>query len=57
MAIQPPRAKGRYEILKVHLKSIKLDESVDLESSAKNLPGSFSVVLSMMSNTRSNGDK
>ena len=39
VAIRPPRAKGRYEILKVHSKSVKLDESVDLESYAKNLPG------------------
>jgi ATP-dependent Zn protease len=39
IAIRPPRAKGRYEILKVHSKGVKLDESVDLESYAKNLPG------------------
>ncbi|KAG0564941.1 hypothetical protein KC19_8G151400 [Ceratodon purpureus] len=39
VAIRPPRAKGRYEILKVHAKSVKLDESVNLESYAKNLPG------------------
>ncbi|KAH9568473.1 hypothetical protein CY35_03G078700 [Sphagnum magellanicum] len=39
IAIRPPRAKGRYEILKVHSKSVKLDDSVDLESYAKNLPG------------------
>jgi ATP-dependent metalloprotease FtsH len=39
VAIRPPRAKGRYEILKVHAKSVKLDESVNLELYAKNLPG------------------
>ncbi|XP_024360822.1 probable inactive ATP-dependent zinc metalloprotease FTSHI 1, chloroplastic [Physcomitrium patens] len=39
VAIRPPRAKGRYEILKVHAKSVKLDETVNLESYAKNLPG------------------
>lgn len=39
VAIRPPRAKGRYEILKVHARSVKLDKSVNLESYAKNLPG------------------
>ncbi|BBN13165.1 hypothetical protein MPTK1_6g01370 [Marchantia polymorpha subsp. ruderalis] len=39
IAIRPPKAKGRYEILKVHANSVKLDPSVDLWVYAKNLPG------------------
>ncbi|KAL2621719.1 hypothetical protein R1flu_001924 [Riccia fluitans] len=39
IAIRPPKAKGRYEILKVHSNSVKLDPSVDLWVYAKNLPG------------------
>ncbi|KAL3680757.1 hypothetical protein R1sor_023713 [Riccia sorocarpa] len=39
IAIRPPKAKGRYEILKVHAGSVKLDPSVDLWVYAKNLPG------------------
>ncbi|CAM6098375.1 unnamed protein product [Calypogeia fissa] len=39
IAIRPPRAKGRLEILRVHAKAVKLDDSVDLWLYAKNLPG------------------
>ncbi|KAJ7558552.1 hypothetical protein O6H91_04G045700 [Diphasiastrum complanatum] len=39
IAVRPPRAKGRYEILQVHSKNVKLSPSVDLWIYAKNLPG------------------
>ena len=35
-----PDVKGRYEILKVHARKIKIDPSVDLMSIAKSTPGS-----------------
>ncbi|CAM6086326.1 unnamed protein product [Calypogeia fissa] len=38
IAIRPPQAKGRLEILRVHAKAVKLDDSVDLWLYAKNLP-------------------
>lgn len=34
-----PDIKGRYEILKVHAKKVKLDENVDLDALAKSTPG------------------
>ncbi|GLT90750.1 hypothetical protein SLE2022_086680 [Rubroshorea leprosula] len=37
--IRPPNAKGRLEILKIHARKVKMSESVDLSSYAKNLPG------------------
>lgn len=37
--INLPDIKGRYEILKVHAKKIKMDESVDLMTIAKSTPG------------------
>ncbi|PON69000.1 AAA-type ATPase [Trema orientale] len=37
--IRPPPAKGRLEILKIHAGKVKMSESVDLSSYAKNLPG------------------
>lgn len=39
IVIDLPDIKGRYEILKVHAKKIKLDPSVDLMSIARNTPG------------------
>ncbi|KAL6976397.1 putative inactive ATP-dependent zinc metalloprotease FTSHI 1, chloroplastic, partial [Sarracenia purpurea var. burkii] len=36
--ICPPNAKGRLEILKVHARSVKLSNSVDLSTYAQNLP-------------------
>lgn len=38
--INLPDIKGRYEILKVHARKIKLDESVDLMAIARSTPGS-----------------
>ena len=37
--VQPPNAKGRFEILKVHARKVKLSPSVDLSSYANDLPG------------------
>ncbi|KAK0586954.1 hypothetical protein LWI29_015150 [Acer saccharum] len=37
--IRPPNAKGRAEILKIHATKVKMSDSVDLSSYAKNLPG------------------
>ncbi|CAO2819240.1 unnamed protein product [Amaranthus hypochondriacus] len=37
--VQPPNAKGRLDILKVHSRKVKLSSSVDLSSYAKDLPG------------------
>lgn len=40
IVIDLPDVKGRYEILKVHARKIKLDPSVDLMDVARNTPGS-----------------
>lgn len=40
--IRPPNAKGRTEILKIHASKVKMSDSVDLSSYAKNLPGMLS---------------
>ncbi|XP_002509985.2 probable inactive ATP-dependent zinc metalloprotease FTSHI 1, chloroplastic [Ricinus communis] len=37
--IRAPNAKGRLEILKIHASKVKMSESVDLSTCAKNLPG------------------
>ncbi|KAL2926539.1 putative inactive ATP-dependent zinc metalloprotease FTSHI 1 chloroplastic [Bienertia sinuspersici] len=37
--VQPPNAKGRLDILKVHARKVKLSPSVDLSSYANDLPG------------------
>ncbi|XP_057520581.1 probable inactive ATP-dependent zinc metalloprotease FTSHI 1, chloroplastic [Amaranthus tricolor] len=37
--VQPPNAKGRLDILKVHSRKVKLSSSVDLSTYAKDLPG------------------
>eukprot|EP00850_Spirogloea_muscicola_P016554 SM000135S26998 [mRNA] locus=s135:140506:146085:- [translate_table: standard] len=39
IAIRPPRAQGRLEVLKVHAKNVKLAPTVDLWTYAKNLSG------------------
>jgi cell division protease FtsH len=39
IVIDLPDVKGRYEILKVHARKIKLDPSVDLMNIARNTPG------------------
>lgn len=45
-----PDIKGRYEILKVHARKIKLDESVDLMSIARSTPGSSGADLANLLN-------
>ncbi len=45
-----PDIKGRYEILKVHAKKIKLDPSVDLMYIARNTPGSSGADLANILN-------
>ncbi|XP_021754384.1 probable inactive ATP-dependent zinc metalloprotease FTSHI 1, chloroplastic [Chenopodium quinoa] len=37
--VQPPNAKGRLEVLKVHARKVKMSPSVDLSSYANDLPG------------------
>ncbi len=48
--ISLPDIKGRYEILKVHARKIKLDDSVDLMVLAKSTPGSSGADLANMLN-------
>jgi len=48
--ISLPDIKGRFEILKVHARKIKLDESVDLMILAKSTPGSSGADLANMLN-------
>lgn len=45
-----PDIKGRYEILKVHAKKIKMDESVDLMTIARSTPGSSGADLANLLN-------
>uniref|UniRef100_A0A2P2LEW1 AAA+ ATPase domain-containing protein n=1 Tax=Rhizophora mucronata TaxID=61149 RepID=A0A2P2LEW1_RHIMU len=46
--IRPPNAKGRLEILKIHAGKVKMSETVDLSSYAKNLPGWTGAKLSQL---------
>lgn len=48
--ISLPDIKGRFEILKVHARNIKMDDSVDLMILAKSTPGSSGADLSNMLN-------
>lgn len=48
--IDLPDIKGRYEILKVHARKIKLDASVDLMNVARNTPGSSGADLANILN-------
>lgn len=50
VVISLPDIKGRYEILKVHARKIKLDDSVDLMVLAKSTPGSSGADLANMLN-------
>lgn len=45
-----PDIKGRYDILKVHAKKIKMDESVDLMAIARSTPGSSGADLANLLN-------
>ena len=50
IVIDLPDIKGRYEILKVHARKIKLDPTVDLMNIARNTPGSSGADLSNILN-------
>lgn len=50
VVIDLPDIKGRYEILKVHARKIKLDPSVDLMNVARNTPGSSGADLANILN-------
>ncbi len=50
IVIDLPDIKGRYEILKVHARKIKLDASVDLMLIARNTPGASGADLANMLN-------
>jgi len=50
VAIPLPDIKGRFEILKVHAKKIKMDSSVDLMAIARGTPGSSGADLGNMLN-------
>eukprot|EP00249_Psilotum_nudum_P022923 c28693_g1_i1 orf=891-4328(-) len=48
VTVKPPRAKGRYDILQVHAKHVKLSQEVDLWAVAKSLPGWTGAQLSQL---------
>ncbi|MEG0296929.1 MAG: ATP-dependent zinc metalloprotease FtsH [Clostridium sp.] len=48
--VDRPDLKGRIDILKVHVKNVKLDETVDLEKVAKGTPGAVGADLANMVN-------
>ncbi|MFY7842653.1 MAG: ATP-dependent zinc metalloprotease FtsH, partial [Rhabdochlamydiaceae bacterium] len=50
IVIDLPDVKGRYDILKVHAKKIKMDASVDLMDIARNTPGSSGADLANILN-------
>lgn len=50
VVINLPDIKGRYEILKVHAKKIKMDPSVDLMAIARSTPGSSGADLANLLN-------
>ncbi len=50
IVIDLPDVKGRYEILKVHARKIKLDASVELMNTARNTPGASGADLANILN-------
>ncbi|XP_057966815.1 probable inactive ATP-dependent zinc metalloprotease FTSHI 1, chloroplastic isoform X2 [Malania oleifera] len=46
--IRAPNAKGRLEILKIHSKTVKMSETVDLSTYAQNLPGWTGAMLAQL---------
>jgi cell division protease FtsH len=50
VAVQPPDRVGRREILKVHTRSIPLDDNVDLEALAATTPGMVGADLANLAN-------
>jgi cell division protease FtsH len=50
VAVQAPDRAGRVEILKVHTRSIPLDEDVDLEALASSMPGMVGADIANLAN-------
>jgi cell division protease FtsH len=50
IAVQPPDRPGRAEILRIHTRSVPLDESVDLDAIAASTPGMTGADLSLLVN-------
>ena len=50
VTVQPPDRKGRVEILKVHTRSIPLDDDVDLDALASSTPGMVGADLANLAN-------
>ena len=50
VTVQAPDRKGRVEILKVHTRSIPLDDDVDLESLAASMPGMVGADIANLAN-------
>jgi len=50
IAVQPPDKNGRLEILKIHTRSVPLDERVDLEAIAASTPGMTGADLALLVN-------
>jgi len=50
VAVQPPDRKGRVEIIKVHTRSIPLDDNVDLDALAASTPGMVGADLANLAN-------
>ncbi|HEX5899698.1 MAG TPA: ATP-dependent zinc metalloprotease FtsH [Solirubrobacteraceae bacterium] len=50
IAVQPPDRKGRAEILRIHTRSVPLDDSVDLDAIAASTPGMTGADLALLVN-------
>ena len=50
IAVNPPDLKGRIQILKIHTRSVPLDDSVDLERVASSIPGSTGADIALLVN-------
>ncbi len=50
IAVQPPDRNGRAEILRIHTRSVPLDESVDLDAIAASTPGMTGADLALLVN-------
>jgi cell division protease FtsH len=63
IAVQPPDKNGRAEILRIHTRSVPLDDSVDIEAIAASTPGMTGADLALLVNeaalfaTRRNHDR
>ena len=50
IAVQPPDKNGRLEILKIHTRSVPLDDEVDLDAIASSTPGMTGADLALLVN-------